>query len=110
LIPIVDLQGAAIAMAVSNAIVLIMRVINSRSILKFEINWICSLSSISLLICQAVLVTVQLEHFMLLSLFATLLIICIEVTDLVPAGKAAMQLIHKQKIDFQVNAHNKRKK
>lgn len=89
----IGLLGASVAMAIANAVVLAMRMANSRSIIAVDIPWKIVVPCNALLMIQGVVMTFHTETAIVVSavLFVAICIICL--WDLMPFIKKTIKLI-----------------
>lgn len=84
LLPVMGLQGACLAMILSNVVVLVLRMWFSRRYIVVEVHWATVLPSLALLIVQSVVMALQLPHY---SFYASLLfaiVVMLQVVDVMP--------------------------
>lgn len=78
LIPVVGIYGAGIAMVVSNALVLCLRVVTSRTIIAFHVDWMVVSLTVALLIAQSTVSFIHGDSYVVVSAVLAFLVIVIQ--------------------------------
>ena len=95
LIPQIGTIGAAISTAISYAFIFLVRIINTRSLLRFDINYFRDIILLLLLIVEIVLVTIDVAITIWISVFVFAICISIVVFGLRDNLKSAISIIKK---------------
>jgi O-antigen/teichoic acid export membrane protein len=93
LIPFIGIQGAGIAMAIGNALVLIARMIDSRRLLVFHVNWLYFTVSLAILILQSIITGLTIPNYYLWSLVLFLILIVIQTASVIPYARNTLALV-----------------
>jgi O-antigen/teichoic acid export membrane protein len=94
LIPRLGLQGAGIAMVIGNALVLVTRMVNSRRLLVFHINWFHGTLSLVLLTVQAAITGLVMPHYRLWSLALFLVLAVAQIVSIFPYTRKILAMAH----------------
>lgn len=97
LIPRFGLQGSAVALAISNAVMLTMRILESRSIIKVEVNWVPSIAVVLLLGVQSAVMALQVPRYLLWSSGLFVLILIVEAIDILPSARLLLSKLQAAK-------------
>ena len=81
LIPFAGIYGAGIAMVISNALVLVLRVVTSKKILIFKVNWPLVILTMALLIAQSVVSIIHWESYLIVSAMLAIMICGVQLFD-----------------------------
>lgn len=87
------LFGAGLAMAISNAVVLILRLLHSQRIIKINIHWKSVIPSFLLLTLQVATATLHTQNYQYISIIIFFLITIIQLLCLVPLGSRALSQV-----------------
>lgn len=87
LIPVIGLNGACVAMVISNFIVFALRVYSAASVITIHVKWIRFVTTTVLLALQASVMSVQIGPYIPISAVLTILVILINGIELVRMGK-----------------------
>ena len=79
LIPIAGIYGAGIAMVISNALVLVLRVITAKKILVFKVDWPSVIVTMLLLISQCMVSLIHWPSYLVVSWVLTIAICGLQV-------------------------------
>lgn len=79
LIPVAGIYGAGIAMVISNALVLVLRVITAKKILAFKVDWPVVILTMALLIAQSVVSVIHWDSYLVVSAVFTVVICGLQV-------------------------------
>ncbi len=91
LLPVFKLQGACVAMIVSNLVVLILRMIYSTRYIEVKVHWVTVLPSVFLLCVQAAVMALEMTHYIFWSFIIFCAIILIQMIDLIPVCKEILK-------------------
>ncbi|PKU93557.1 polysaccharide biosynthesis protein [Bifidobacterium thermophilum] len=78
LIPIIGTYGACIASAVGQALVFVMRALDSRRYLRFDVGWKYLIPTVVVLIIQSVLPVMSFHYWQIVSLICVVLVLMIQ--------------------------------
>ena len=93
LIPPFGLFGAGVALVISNGLIFVLRAYISRSLLAFDVNWVVTVASTVLLICQAGITSFQAPNYMAIGALSLVVICVLQAVVLVPVIKKAKLLV-----------------
>lgn len=71
LIPMLGIAGACIAMAIANLLVLVLRVLSSRTVLQFDVQWPVVIATSIMLTAQATVIWLQMPYWAVFSVLFT---------------------------------------
>lgn len=87
LIPAIGLNGACVAMALSNFIVFALRVYSAASVITIRVDWIRFSATTALLLLQAGVMSLQFGPYLLISAVLTIVVLLINGIELMRMGR-----------------------
>ena len=81
LIPSLGIAGACVGMVVSNLLVLVLRVLSSRDILQFKVQWPVVIATSVMLVTQATVIWLQIPYWNVVSIVITVVVCVLQVSS-----------------------------
>ena len=100
LIPFIGTFGACVASVIGQGLVFVMRAIDSRKYLRFDVGWPCLLPTIAVLVIQALVTSLQPPHWQAISAAGLVIVFAIQgirITRFARAAKLSNFIINGKK-------------
>ena len=96
LIPALGIVGACIAMTIANLLVLILRMLSSRTVLQFDVQWPVIIATSIMLIIQAVVIWLQMPYWTVSSVLLTAAVCALQVWSVAGYAKALIHIFKRR--------------
>jgi O-antigen/teichoic acid export membrane protein len=91
LVPKIGLQGASVAMALSNLIMLVLRILQARMIIQIKVKWPLEIGTVVTMLIQVLVMANKVPHFLIYSSILCLAIVVLKTIETIPSIRTMLR-------------------